>query len=81
MGTLIAVGLIVAFLLWLIGAGRRDREIAPEDDVETPLDRDELAEAEAELMEDAEARSIDEAMEDDEDWGPGTGRPNLPGIG
>ncbi len=81
MGTLIAVGLIVALLLWLMGAGRHDRPFAPEDDLETPIDRDELAEAEAELAEDSEAHEIDEALGDDDDWGPGTGRPNLPGIG
>lgn len=81
MGTLIAIGLAVALLLWLIGAGRQDREIAPEDDIDTPLDADALSEAERELAEDPEARSVDEALEDDDDWGPGTGRPNLPGIG
>lgn len=80
MGSLIAVAAIIALLLWLVGAGRHDRTLAPEDDVATPLDGDALAEAEAELLADGEARSIDEALEDD-DWGPGTGRPNLPGIG
>lgn len=81
MGTVIAIALAVALLLWLIGAGRHDREIAPEDDIDTPLDADELSEAERELAEDPEARSVDEALEDDDDWGPGTGRPTLPGIG
>jgi hypothetical protein len=81
MGTVIAVGLILALLLWLTGAGRHDRAVPPEDDTTSPLEADELAEAEADLQADPEARSIDDALEDDDDWGPGTGgRGVLPGI-
>jgi predicted small lipoprotein YifL len=78
-GSLLGVVALIAILLWFVGAGKRGPVPAPEDDIDTPLDRDELAEAEAELAEDPGARSIDEALEDD-DWGPGTGGGALPGI-
>jgi hypothetical protein len=83
MGSLIGIAAIGAFILWLIGFGRAKPIPAPEDDIFTSVDKDELAEAEAELAEDPAARPIHEAMEgedDDEDWGPGSSRSNLPGI-
>lgn len=83
MGSLIGIVALVALLLWLLGVGKAQPVPAPEDDVVTPTDTDELAEAEAELAEDPQARPIHEAMEgedDDEDWGPGASRSNLPGI-
>lgn len=83
MGSLIGIAAIMALLLWLLGVGKARPVPAPEDDVFTTIDTDELAEAEAELAEDPSARPIHEAMEgedDDEDWGPGSSRSNLPGI-
>lgn len=83
MGSLIGIAAMIALLLWLLGVGKARPVVAPEDDVSTPTDTDELAEAEAELAEDPSPRPIHEAMEgedDDEDWGPGTSRSNLPGI-
>ncbi len=78
-GSLVGLVALIAILLWLVGAGKRGPLPAPEDDIDTPLDRDELAEAEAELAEDAGARPIDEALDED-DWGPGAGGGALPGI-
>ena len=83
MGSLIGIAAIGAFMLWLLGFGKAKPLPAPEDDVTTPTDIDELAEAEAELAEDPQARPIHEALEgedDDDDWGPGSSRSNLPGI-
>lgn len=83
MGQLIGVAALVAVLAWLLGFGKRQHLPAPEDDVDTPIAADELAEAEAEVM-GGDARPINEALageEDEDDWGPGTSRSNLPGIG
>ncbi len=83
MGSLIGIAVIMAMLLWLLGIGKARPAPAPEDDVSTPVDTDELAEAEAELADDPAARPIHEALEgedDDDDWGPGSSRSNLPGI-
>ena len=83
MGSLIGIAAICAFTLWLLGIGKAKPLPAPEDDIDTPTDVDELAEAEAELAEDPQARPIHEALEgedDDDDWGPGSSRSNLPGI-
>jgi hypothetical protein len=81
MGSLIGIAALGALLLWILGIGKGKPEPAPEDDVFTIVDQDELADAEAELAEDPGARPIHEALEDDDDdWGPGTSRSNLPGI-
>lgn len=90
MGGLIAAALVAAFLAWMFGFGRDRHQPAPEDDVTTPIDLDELEEAEREVRDDRSIRSISDAMRDsagavdqaaeDDDWGPGTGRSNLPGI-
>lgn len=70
MGSLLVVGLVVAVLVWLVRGGPTRRAVpAPEDDITTPIDRDELEAAERELADDAEARDVDA---DDDDWGPGT---------
>ena len=78
----LGVAALVALFLWLVGFGRRTPVVAPEDDIETPLDADDLAEAERELAEDPEARPIHDAFDDDDDddWGPGTSHSALPGI-
>ena len=83
MGSLIGMAALGALLLWLLGFGKAKPVPAPEDDVTTATDQDELAEAESELDDDPAARPIQEAMEgedDDEEWGPGSSRINLPGI-
>lgn len=91
MGGLIAVVALVALLAWLFGFGKERHEPAPEDDVNTPVDLDELTAAELEVRDDRSIRSISDAMKDpdaaidqaaeDDDWGPGTGRGGpLPGI-
>jgi predicted small lipoprotein YifL len=79
---LIGAAALVGLFLWLVGAGRRTPLVAPEDDVDTPVDVDALAEAERELAEDPKARPIHDAFDDDndDDWGPGAGRSSLPGI-
>ncbi|MEP6591219.1 MAG: hypothetical protein ABJC19_08540 [Gemmatimonadota bacterium] len=75
-----------AFLAWLLGVGPRRAAPAPEDDLATPVDEDELEAAEREVRDDGTAKPIGEALAgeegaDDDDWGPGTGgRSNLPGI-
>lgn len=83
-GSFIGVVALVGVLLWLMGVGRRRPAPQPEDDILTPMDRDELAEAEAELAQDPSAKPIHEALggdaEDDDDWGPGSSRSGLPGI-
>ena len=73
MSTLIALALVAAVLVWLMAPGRR-RVVAPEDDVETPRDQDELTEAEQELEEDGGARPLRDGYDDEDadDWGPGT---------
>lgn len=82
-GSILGIAVLVAVLMWFLGFGRRPPVPAPEDDIATPLDRDELAEAEAELAEDPAARPIHEALGEDgqdDDWGPGSSRSGLPGI-
>ncbi|MFN0181297.1 MAG: hypothetical protein ACKVZ0_21020 [Gemmatimonadales bacterium] len=69
MGAIIAVAVSAAVLLWLFGGSRKRAAPAPEDDVTTAIDREELEAAERELAEDTEARDVDD---DQEDWGPGT---------
>lgn len=84
MGALIGLIVLAALFAWLMGFGSRRPAPAPEDDVHSPPDHDELEAAEAELRRDPSARSIGEALEgedDDDDWGPGSpGRGGLPGI-
>ena len=77
MGSLIGIAAAVAILMWLLG--RKPVEPAPGDDITTPIDREELEQAERELAEDTDARPIHDAFEDDEDdWGPGTSHSHLP---
>ena len=81
MMALIGVAAAVAFLCWLVGFGRREPVVAPEDDIDTPTDLDELELAERELAADPEARPIHDAFEnDDDDGGPGAGQCALRGI-
>jgi len=77
-GSWIGIALIAVLLIWLLGVGKR-KPVAPEDDVDTPIDEHELAEAERELRDDPDARPNGE--EDDDDWGPGTGGSSpVPGV-
>jgi hypothetical protein len=66
---IVGVVAIVGLLLWLFSGRRKRAAPAPEDDLITPIDRDELAEAERELAEDDGAREADDDAP--EDWGPG----------
>lgn len=75
----------LAFLAWLLGIGPRRPAPAPEDDLTTPTDLDELHLAELEVRDDGTAKPIGEALAgeegaDEDDWGPGTGGGALPGI-
>jgi len=73
MGTWIGVAALLAVLWWLFAPRRRRATPAPEDDVTTPIDREELEEAERELRQDPRPRGLDQGFDDDEDdWGPGT---------
>jgi hypothetical protein len=81
MGTWIGVIALGALLVWLLGAGRRKTLPAPEDDVITPTDVDELDAAEREIRDDPDARPAADAVDDDEDdWGPGSGHSPMPGV-
>jgi hypothetical protein len=80
MGAWIGIVVIGLFLVWLLGLGKR-RPIAPEDDVETLVDQDELADAEREIKDDPTAKpAADAVADDDDDWGPGTGHSPVPGV-
>lgn len=70
MAGLIGALVLIAIAFWLLGRPRRRAPPAPEDDVGTPLDEGELAEAERELADNPGARPIGD--EDEDDWGPGT---------
>jgi hypothetical protein len=77
-GTWVGIALIAVLLIWLLGVGKR-KPVAPEDDVDTPIDEEELAEAEAELKDDPDARPTGD--DDEDDWGPGTGGHSpVPGV-
>ena len=62
MGSLIGLVLLAALFIWLLGVGTRRPVLVPEDDVTTPIGRDELAEAEAALREDRSTGSSVEAL-------------------
>jgi len=67
----IGVAVLGALLVWLFLPSRRPLP-APEDDVETSIDQEELAEAERELEDDPGARPLERGLDDDQDdWGPG----------
>jgi hypothetical protein len=71
MGLWIGVALLIALVWWLFLPRRRTAR-APEDDVRSPIDRDELAEAERDLERDPRARPLEQGWDDEEDdWGPG----------
>ena len=78
--TWIGIALLALVLVWLLGLGRRT-PIAPEDDIDTPIDHDELAEAERAVKEDRTAKPAADAVDDDDDdWGPGSGHSPMPGV-
>ena len=68
---LIAIVAVAGALIWLFGRRRRPVLPAPEDDVATPIDRHELDQAEHELAEDENPRSLHDGWDDEDDWGPG----------
>lgn len=83
MSFLIGIAVLAVLFVWLTGFGRPKRIVAPEDDVTTPLDVDELTEAELDVRDDETARPIQEETDDPDDWGPGTpgsGGNRLPGV-
>lgn len=70
------MGLLLA---WLLGGGRGPSQVAPEDDIDTPVDIGELEAAELEMRDDPSPRPIQDAFaDDDDDWGPGTSKSNIP---
>jgi hypothetical protein len=81
MASIIGLAALGALLVWFLGIGRRPPIVAPEDDLETPIELDELEEAEREIRDDPDAQAAADAMvDDDDDWGPGSGSSMLPGI-
>ncbi len=81
LGTWIGVAVVAFALVWFLGIGRRKPIVAPEDDLDTPVDRDELAEAERAVKDDPDAKAAaDAVIDDDEDWGPGSGHSPMPGV-
>jgi len=79
MATWIGLILLAALTIWLLGVGKR-RPVQPEDDVTTPIDHDELAEAERQIKDDPDAKPARDAVDDDDDWGPGSGHSPMPGV-
>ncbi|HEV8597846.1 MAG TPA: hypothetical protein VGQ69_00640 [Gemmatimonadales bacterium] len=71
MGLWLGVAVLCALLVRIFIPLRRAIP-APEDDVATPIDKAELAEAERELESDPDPRSLEHADHED-DWGPGAG--------
>jgi hypothetical protein len=71
MASLLGFAALEGLILWAFG--RRSRTPpAPEDDVTTPIDHEELARAERELGEDPDPREATGGWDEDEDdWGPG----------
>ena len=69
-----AVAVALVLLFWLFRPVPRRAVPAPEDDVSTPIDRDELEAAERDVRGDRQARSLGSRAEEDgeDDWGPGT---------
>lgn len=70
---------LVAVVVWLVrrvSSGPPRYTGALPSDVRQPINREELTRAEEELAEDPTPRSLGGRAEDeeDEDWGPGTGR-------
>ncbi|MBA2292366.1 MAG: hypothetical protein H0W15_07920 [Gemmatimonadales bacterium] len=83
MGFYIGLGLLAVLFVWLIGIGKAGRAVAPEDDITTRIDTGELADAERDVRNDPAAMPIQEAVDDPDDWGPGTpgsGGNRLPGV-
>jgi len=71
-GGLLGLVLVLALIVWVVRP-RRPAFPAPEDDLTTPVDREELEAAERELLQDPTPLSI-EGEFDDDDWGPGAPR-------
>ena len=71
MGYIIPIAILALLLLFFFRPLRRRAVPEPEDDVTTPIDREELEQAEREVKDARGAKSIDEAEQDD--WGPGAG--------
>lgn len=68
----IGLAVLAALGIWLFLPQRRSMP-APEDDGKTPIDQEELAEAERQLEDDPGARPLEHGLDDDrDDWGPGT---------
>ena len=80
--TWLGIAAMAALLVWLLGIGKRqDHRVSPEDDVDTPIDKDELEAAEREIRNDPDAKAAADAVDsDDDDWGPGSGHSPLPGL-
>ena len=80
--TWLGIAAMAALLVWLLGIGKRqDNRVSPEDDVDTPINHDELEAAEREVRDDPDAKAAADAVDsDDDDWGPGSGHSPLPGV-
>ena len=81
LSTWVGIAAMGALLAWLLGIGKRQDRRAPEDDVDTPINTDELEAAERDVRDDPDARAAADAVDnDDDDWGPGSGHSPLPGV-
>ena len=79
--TWVGIAALGALLYWLLGVGKRPNPRAPEDDIDTPIDRAELEAAERAIRDDPDAKAAADAVDnDDDDWGPGTGHSPMPGV-
>lgn len=79
----VGIAAMAALLVWLLGIGKRQdaRKPEPEDDVHTPIDNAELEAAEREIQNDPDAKAAADAVDSDDDWGPGAGGQGpLPGV-
>lgn len=79
MSTWIGIVVLALLLVWLLGLGKR-KPIAPEDDVDSPVDQDELTAAERAIRDDPDAKAAADVVDDDDDWGPGSSHSPMPGV-
>ncbi len=65
---------LVACVVWFVRRGSPRYTGALPNAHREEIDREELTRAEEDLAEDPDPRSLGDRAQDDDDWGPGTGR-------